>query len=214
MNVIEVSIEKLKLADKNVRTHNKIQIEEFARSLAMFGQIRPVVIDSDNSVLCGNGMVLAARHLGWSNIKVLVMGNVSDAQKKKLMIADNRIFELGSTNNAVLDEFFQLLADDLDIPGYDEEMLQMIVGDTQAVNEQIMDYGKLESEKVAEIVNNEQVLQNRIEKAGEQTASVGQANDITSVVAKPFPEGETGEPTAADVQRYIICPKCGEKICL
>ena len=41
MKVTEVSIDKVILAEKSVRMHTEIQVKEFARSLEMFGQIRP-----------------------------------------------------------------------------------------------------------------------------------------------------------------------------
>lgn len=50
MKTIEVSVNELKFAEKNVRLHNEVQIKEFARSLEMFGQLRPVIVDSDYKI--------------------------------------------------------------------------------------------------------------------------------------------------------------------
>ena len=66
--IINVSLEDLKLAENNVRLHPKRQIEEYKRSLTKFGQTKNAVIDEDNNVLIGNGLVIAARELGWEEI--------------------------------------------------------------------------------------------------------------------------------------------------
>lgn len=209
MKTIEVSVNELKLAEKNVRLHNEVQIKEFARSLEMFGQIRPVIVDSDYKILCGNGLYLAAKRLNWPKLNVVVMADLTEAQKKKLMIADNRIFELGSSNFEVIDEFFQELAGDLDIPGYDEEMLQMMVGDIEAVNEQIEEYGKLEKEKVEEITKNQDTLEQKIENE----RKIGNEESITTQKPQEQPQAVViEEENSENQQKYVICPKCGEKV--
>lgn len=209
MKTIEVSVNELKLAEKNVRLHNEVQIKEFARSLEMFGQLRPVIVDSDYKILCGNGLYLAAKRLNWPKLNVVVMADLTEAQKKKLMIADNRIFELGSSNFEVIDEFFQELAGDLDIPGYDEEMLQMMVGDIEAVNEQIEEYGKLEKEKVEEITKNQDTLEQKIENE----RKIGNEENITTQKPQEQPQAAViEEENSENQQKYVICPKCGEKV--
>ena len=209
MKTIEVSVNELKLAEKNVRIHNEVQIKEFARSLEMFGQLRPVIVDSDYKILCGNGLYLAAKRLNWPKLNVVVMADLTEAQKKKLMIADNRIFELGSSNFEVIDEFFQELAGDLDIPGYDEEMLQMMVGDIEAVNEQIEEYGKLEKEKVEEITKNQDTLEQKIENE----RKIGNEENITTQKPQEQPQAAViEEENSENQQKYVICPKCGEKV--
>lgn len=209
MKTIEVSVNELKLAEKNVRLHNEVQIKEFARSLEMFGQLRPVIVDSDYKILCGNGLYLAAKRLNWPKLNVVVMADLTEVQKKKLMIADNRIFELGSSNFEVIDEFFQELAGDLDIPGYDEEMLQMMVGDIEAVNEQIEEYGKLEKEKVEEITKNQDTLEQKIENEGK----IGNEENITTQKPQEQPQAAViEEENSENQQKYVICPKCGEKV--
>lgn len=206
MKTIEVSVNELKLAEKNVRLHNKVQIKEFARSLEMFGQLRPVIVDSDYKILCGNGLYLAAKRLNWPKLNVVVMADLTEAQKKKLMIADNRIFELGSSNLEVIDEFLNELVGDLDVPGYDEETLQMMVGDLEAVNEQIAEYGKLEREKVNEIVRTQDAIERKIENEKKLADEPVKEEKVEAEAAAN--NDEEGD----EERKYVICPKCGEKI--
>lgn len=212
MKIIEVSVSNLKMAEKNVRIHNKVQVAEFARSLKMFGQIRPLVIDEGNEILCGNGMYLAAVDLGWDKLQAIVLDNLTDKQKKKLMIADNRIFEMGSTNNEMLDELFTYLKDDLDIPGYDEETLQMIVGDIEAVNAQILAYGQLEEEATKKFRSNEDILQTKIDRAEQNLSKAGYSN---SPGTQGTGEAQSVQTVQSETNRsFVVCPNCGEKIWL
>ena len=71
MKITKVNIDTLKSPEKNVRKHNEKQIKELARSIEKFGQIRPVVIDENNVVYCGNGLVEAAKYAGWKQVEVL-----------------------------------------------------------------------------------------------------------------------------------------------
>lgn len=207
MKVTEVSIDKVILAEKSVRMHTEIQVKEFARSLEMFGQIRPIVVDGKYNIVCGNGLYLAAKNLGWTKVKVLVMNNLSEKDKKKLMIADNRIFELGVSNLEILDEFFKELQDDLVIPGYDESTLQMLVGDLDAVNAQLDDYGIIDKEKVEEIKSQQAAVEQKIDRAA--------AEENTDTEDYDNSDGtESNSVVDDDNGRYVICPKCGEKVWL
>lgn len=207
MKVTEVSIDKVFLAEKSIRMHTEIQVKEFARSLEMFGQIRPIVVDGKYNIVCGNGLYLAAQSLGWAKVKVLVMNNLSEKDKKKLMIADNRIFELGVSNLEILDEFFKELQDDLVIPGYDESTLQMLVGDLDAVNAQLDDYGIIDKEKVEEIKSQQAAVEQKIERvAAEENTDTEDYDNSDGFESNSVVEDDNG--------RYVICPKCGEKVWL
>lgn len=128
MKLLKMNIADLRPPEKNVRKHNENQIKEFARSLEKFGQIRPVVIDENNVVYCGNGLVEAAKSLGWEKIEVLRKGGMSEADKKKLMIADNRIYSLGYDDFDAINEMLEEIGD-FDIPGFDTESLEAMFGD-------------------------------------------------------------------------------------
>ena len=56
MEIVTKSLEELKSPEKNVRLHGDRQIKEYMRSVEMFGQVRPLIIDENNVVLCGNGL--------------------------------------------------------------------------------------------------------------------------------------------------------------
>lgn len=135
---MKVTIKKLsvlKHPEKNVRIHSEQQIRELKRSLEKFGQTRALVIDENNIILIGNGLYEAMVSLGYQEATVYVKAGLSENDKKKLMIADNKTYALGIDNLETLNEFLEELQGDLDIPGYDEEILQQMVADADEVTE-------------------------------------------------------------------------------
>jgi site-specific DNA-methyltransferase (adenine-specific) len=78
------------------------------------------VIRSDGTVLAGNGMLEAARSLGWSELAVTVVPDGwSDEQARAYALADNRTGELAEWDVAVLDEHLV----ELEVAGLDIESL-------------------------------------------------------------------------------------------
>jgi len=131
VKTVKKKLADLKSPERNLRIHDDVQISEMCRSVTMFGQIRPIVIDENNVMLAGNGLHAALTRLGWSDADCYVASGLTEAQKKKLMIADNRIFDLGINDTAALDAFLLDLKDDLDIPGFDEEILKVSVFESE-----------------------------------------------------------------------------------
>ncbi len=105
MEIITMKLSELVKPEKNVRIHTEQQLREFERSVTMFGQIRPIVVDENNVILAGNGLYETLLMMGKETADVYRYENLTKNQKKKLMIADNiRSFHkwLYSSNYAVL----------------------------------------------------------------------------------------------------------------
>lgn len=201
MKITKVNIDTLKSPERNVRKHNEKQIKELARSIEKFGQIRPVVIDEKNVVYCGNGLVEAAKVAGWKQVEVLKKTGMSEADKKKLMIADNRIYTLGFDDfeniNAILEEI-----GDFDIPGFDTETLEAMFGD---IDEEIESFGVLDD------------TEKREAQESSRQQEYGQGNYSQTTDASDRQDKETGheenagENSTTDNAEHI-CPHCGQVI--
>lgn len=201
MKITKVNIDTLKSPEKNVRKHNEKQIKELARSIEKFGQIRPVVIDENNVVYCGNGLVEAAKFAGWKQVEILKKTGMSEADKKKLMIADNRIYTLGFDDfeniNAILEEI-----GDFDIPGFDTETLEAMFGD---IDEEIESFGVLddtEKKEAQEASRQQEYGQGNYSQTTD--ASDGQDNGTDN-------EETAGQNSTTD-NAERICPHCGQVI--
>jgi len=153
VDTVRMKLADLKSPEKNFRVHDENQITEFCRSVAMFGQIRPIVVDEDNTVLAGNGLYAALKQMGWPDADCYIVPGLTERQKKKLMIADNRIFDLGRNDLHALDAFIIGLNDDLDIPGFDEDILRSAVFEG---GDEIISRYSLDTQKHIGGINNNQ----------------------------------------------------------
>lgn len=81
----------LKRAKKNARTHSKKQIKQVANSIVRFGWTYPILADEELQIIAGHARREAAQQLGLKEVPVLVMRGLSDAEKRALALADNKI---------------------------------------------------------------------------------------------------------------------------
>ena len=209
MKVTIMKLTDLIKPEKNVRIHTGQQLKEFERSIKMFGQIRPIVIDENNTILAGNGLYDTLIAMGKKTADVYQYDDLTENQKKKLMIADNKIFNLGIENLDTLNCFLEELQGDLDIPGFDEEILRQMVSEAEDITDKISEYGTLDEEEIQKIKNNaekkEQQIQNLEAKKGEWSL------EQPPIVQQ---EPDTVDKNSTEAKSFIICPYCEKKIWL
>ena len=177
----------------------------------MFGQIRPIVVDENNIILAGNGLYETLLRMNREEALVYKYEDLTEAQKKKLMIADNKIFSLGIENLDTLNEFLEELEGDLDIPGFDEDILRQMVADADEITDKISEYGTLDEEEVRKIKE----ANEKREQAEATDNGADQETDLPLQAPERQSGGDAGvgqEP--AETGRFVICPKCGERIWL
>ena len=211
MKQLTLKLSELVRPERNIRIHTEKQLEEFERSVRMFGQIRPIVVDEKNTILAGNGLYETLLRMGEEQALVYKYEDLTESQKKKLMIADNKIFSLGIENLDTLNEFLEELNGDLDIPGFDEEILKQMVADADEVTEKISEYGTLDEEEIQQIKEaNEKREQKELESASEEWKAIVQ----TDLPQQGGQSATMESPESAETRRFVICPKCGEQIWL
>lgn len=112
---------KLKPAARNARTHSRKQIRQIANSIERFGFTNPVLIDDANCILAGHGRVAAALLLGMSEVPVLCISDLSTADRKAYVLADNKLALNAGWDQDLLALELQELIDfdfDLDLTGF------------------------------------------------------------------------------------------------
>ena len=208
MKVTRLKLDDLHAPEENVRYHTEAQLKEFERSVRMFGQIRPLVVDENHVILAGNGLYETLKRMGKTEADCYVISNLSDNQKKKLMIADNKVYSLGVDNNEMLDKIIADLGDDLDIPGYDEEVLRQMNAEAATITEQISGYGRLDDTQIGE---KRQAGERRDEHIAQAQTPEAGSTEVTD--SQEAGEHATAVPqTETEAGRYVICPNCGERI--
>jgi len=116
----------------NARTHGDDQVAEIAGSIAEFGFNVPCLVDERGVLIAGHGRLLAARRLGLSEVPVIRLGHLTDAQARAYRIADNRIALNADWDEALLAaELARLKEDgaDLDLLGFAEDELDRLLGE-------------------------------------------------------------------------------------
>jgi len=134
MKIELVNIDDLDLDPRNARKHDTKNLKAIADSLELFGQRKPIVVWG-RTVVAGNGTMVAARSLGWTEITVArVPDDWTADQVKAYALADNRSAELAEWDEQVLTEQLkelELAEWDLEVLGFDAtvEPLQDVVED-------------------------------------------------------------------------------------
>lgn len=218
MNVITMPISELKRPERNVRIHTDKQLKEFERSIRMFGQIRPLVVDETNTILAGVGCFETLCRMGAAEAAVYKVSDLTESQKKKLMIADNKIYGLGIDNLETFDSFLKELSDDLDIPGFDESILQSMVAEAEEVTDKIMEYGSVDDSEIESLKAAKARKEALMEKAGQEQEATALAQPVAVPQPVPapsnFPPADEEDTEPTEIRKFVICPNCGEKIWL
>ena len=129
---LAIPITSLVLDPSNARKHGDRNLEAIKASLAKFGQRSPVVVQRDGMVVrSGNGRLLAAKALGWTEIAATIIDE-DNSTAAQFAIADNRTAELAEWDNETL----ALLLDGWDKEtresvGFDEADLKAVMADLE-----------------------------------------------------------------------------------
>jgi DNA modification methylase len=123
-------ISQLQPYAKNAKLHGADQVAKIAASMAEFGWTVPCLVAEDGELIAGHGRVLAATQLGLTEAPVIVLGHLTEAQRRAYRIADNKLTELGTWDEALLSaELNELLAEDFDLSliGFDDAELEALL---------------------------------------------------------------------------------------
>src|SRR5262245_21076140 len=131
-----VAVEEIKPHPHNPRTHSKKQIRQIADSIQAVGFAEPVLIDEGGVLLAGHGRPEAAKLLGLNGIPAVVIEGLSEARKRALLLADNRIPQsAGWDRERLADELISLpdllVEDGLDISvtGFEPAEIDALLAD-------------------------------------------------------------------------------------
>ena len=136
MNTLTVEYRKVEALipyARNPRTHSDAQVSKIAGSIVEFGWTNPILVDGDNGIIAGHGRLAAARKLGLDVVPVIELAHLTAAQKRALVIADNRLaLDAGWDEELLTLELAELseAGYDLALTGFeDTEIENLIFGD-------------------------------------------------------------------------------------
>jgi ParB-like chromosome segregation protein Spo0J len=126
-----VLLEEVRPYAGNARTHSKKQIRQIADSIERFGFVNPIIVSSDHEVIAGHGRVAAAKLLGIASVPIVVLANMTEAERRAYVIADNKLAELAGWDRDTLAIELQFLQDvefdDIEVTGFSLGEIDLIL---------------------------------------------------------------------------------------
>ena len=127
-----IRIDELIPYENNAKIHGPEQIEQLRRSLREFGFVSPVLIDENKNLIAGHGRVEAARAEGMTEVPYVTVSDLTEAQRRAYIIADNRLTEAGVWDAGRLKlemQELQALEFDTDLTGFAMAEIISLAGD-------------------------------------------------------------------------------------
>jgi DNA modification methylase len=100
--VSKVPASTLKPYAGNPRTHSRKQVRQIAASIKAFGWTNPILVDGEGVVLAGHGRLKAAMLLGIAQVPTICIDDMTKAQKRAYIIADNKHAENAGWDHELL----------------------------------------------------------------------------------------------------------------
>ena len=164
-----------------------------------------MIVDEDNNILIGNGLYSAMVKRGDKTAECSRIIGLTENQKKKLILSDNKVFALGTDNYDNITAFLNdiTLDGDFDVAGFDDEVLRSMMRELDEINSDVKSYGTIPENNSAPAA--------QPAEAKEQYSSVSEASPS---ISEAQPQNNTAQAAAAEVkhERTVICPSCGEVI--
>ena len=117
----------LKAYKNNPRSHSKTQVRQIAESIKVFGWTNPILIDNQDQVVAGHGRLEAAKLLGLPEVPVIRLTDMTDAQRRAYIIADNKLAENAGWDQTLLR--LELGALEIECPELNLETIGFSVGE-------------------------------------------------------------------------------------
>ena len=102
--------------DKNTRKHQKLDVDNIARSIEKYGMNDAIGVWGENNIIVeGHGRLMACKQLGIKEVPVVRLDHMTDEQRREYAIAHNATAELSAWDLEFLaDELAELDLSDFD----------------------------------------------------------------------------------------------------
>ena len=108
-NLQMIDIASIIARNKSLRKHSQKQVQKLINAIKKFGFTNPILIDKKLKIIAGELRLLAAKKLGFCQIPVIILEDLTDEEAEAIRILDNRIAEDSEWNYANLQEVIENL---------------------------------------------------------------------------------------------------------
>lgn len=116
LELVERPIEALVMPDRTIRQTVAAHVNAIAITMRRLGVIDPILIDENNCILDGVARTLAAKSLGLGTVPCIRAVHLTDAEKRAVRLAVNRLGERGTWSMAELKaELIELVKHDIEV---------------------------------------------------------------------------------------------------
>lgn len=112
MELVTLPLDKIKPYERNPRNNNKA-VDAVMESIRQCTYVAPIIVDENNIILAGHTRYKALKKLGKTEAEVIVKSGLSDEQKRKYRLLDNKTNELAEWD-------FEMLAEELEGLDFEE----------------------------------------------------------------------------------------------
>ncbi len=161
----------------NSRTHSDDQVLQIASSIKEFGFTNPVLIDGQGGIIAGHGRIMAAQKLKMDEVPTITLSDLSEAQKKAYIIADNKLaLNSGWDDELLKIELEQLkeLDFDLGLIGFSDDELALLMGGETTE-------GLVDEDQVPELVDDPVTVLGDVWVLGNHRLMCGDSTSIDAV---------------------------------
>ena len=126
-----IAISDLQPRSINLRTHSKKQIRQIANSIETFGWTNSILVDGAGGIVAGHGRVAAAKLLGMETVPTIRLEDLTKAEIRAYVIADNKLAENAGWDHEMLAIELQDLAEldiDVTITGFEMPEIDILIG--------------------------------------------------------------------------------------
>lgn len=107
MSINNKQLVNIKLNDiipyENNPRHNDNAVDAVIESIKQCSYIAPIIVDENNVILAGHTRYKALKQLGYEEIDVIIKSGLTDEQKRKYRLLDNKTNELATWDFELLE---------------------------------------------------------------------------------------------------------------
>ena len=133
--VIYVPVSAIKPRPGNPRKHSQQQLRKLMRIVEEHGSTNPILVDESNVIIAGHLRYEVVLSLGMEEAPVIRLTGLSEAQKRAVMVSDNKIAEESEWVPKVLAQTLQSIIDldyDPELTGFDTGELNRLLNYAEA----------------------------------------------------------------------------------